>query len=153
MDYASRFRSSPNKPAEQTDRLMRLVEDLLDLSRADAGRLALNRRPTNIAKLIHEALEQQQVQAVTHRISVDLDPNLPTERRSTTNKPGCSKSARQRGQVFSGRWADQHPRVYGVVMKTCTGSQRLNLGYLRSRPRLSLWSRATGGPRPLSLSP
>lgn len=64
---------------DETSRLGRLVEDLRILSRADAGELALERRPTSPARMLEQA-------AVAHRplageksveLSLELEPNLP----------------------------------------------------------------------------
>lgn len=63
--------------SEQTERLNRLVEDLLDLSRADAGRLALSLRPTNIRSLLKDVIEQQYAQGVTHRLNLELADEMP----------------------------------------------------------------------------
>ncbi len=63
--------------AEQTERLNRLVEDLLDLSRVDAGRLSLERKPVGLALLIRETVDQQQVQTAFHRLEVKIIPPLP----------------------------------------------------------------------------
>jgi signal transduction histidine kinase len=63
--------------SEQTERLNRLVEDLLDLSRADAGRLALSLRPTNIRSLLKDVIEQLYAQGVTHRLNLELADDMP----------------------------------------------------------------------------
>jgi signal transduction histidine kinase len=63
--------------AEQTDRLNHLIEDLLDLSRADAGRLALNNRVMDIARIIRDVVDQQQIQTATHQINIAIDDGLP----------------------------------------------------------------------------
>ena len=42
----------------QVDRLTRLVEDLLDVSRIEAGKLALNIEPTNLSLLVWEVLDR-----------------------------------------------------------------------------------------------
>jgi signal transduction histidine kinase len=43
---------------EQVDRLQRLAEDLLDLTRLDAGRMHLERRPVDLAELAQELHEE-----------------------------------------------------------------------------------------------
>lgn len=63
--------------AEQTDRLNRLVDDLLDLSRVDAGRLALDRRSSEIRTVVHDIVEQQQVQTSSHQIEIFVAEALP----------------------------------------------------------------------------
>lgn len=63
--------------SEQTERLNRLVEDLLDLSRADSGRLGLSLRPTDMRSLIKDVVEQQHAQGLTHPLHVELADDLP----------------------------------------------------------------------------
>ncbi len=63
--------------AEQTAKLNYLVDDLLQLSRADAGHLTLHRKPSDIGKLVSDAVEQAQVQTNIHRLQVTVEPNLP----------------------------------------------------------------------------
>jgi oligoribonuclease len=48
---------------EETDRLRHLVESLLTLSRADAGQLRLEPRPTELAPLVREVVEHLSVLA------------------------------------------------------------------------------------------
>lgn len=63
-----------------TDRLSRMVEELLDLSRieADAGRR--KRALVNLARLVNEAVELHQARAEKKRLSLRLDvaPGLPS---------------------------------------------------------------------------
>jgi heavy metal sensor kinase len=48
---------------EESDRLTRLVEAMLMLSRADAGRIPVNRRPTNLSERVEEVAAQLSVLA------------------------------------------------------------------------------------------
>lgn len=64
--------------AEQTIKLNHLVDDLLQLSRADAGRLTLHRKATDIGQLVLDTVEQQQVQTNQHRLHVDIETPLPS---------------------------------------------------------------------------
>ncbi len=51
-----------------TDRLTELVDHLLDMSRLDAGLLKIERVPTNISKLIKEAVAEAQLRASRHNM-------------------------------------------------------------------------------------
>lgn len=53
-----------------TDRLVRLVNDLLDLGRLDAARLILQKRRISLGALIHTAIDGVAVHATTALISV-----------------------------------------------------------------------------------
>ena len=59
--------------------LGRLLNDLLDLTRSDAGRLALRREPTELAPLIEEVARTMRAQTdrAGQSLSVRLEPNLP----------------------------------------------------------------------------
>ena len=60
--------------------LARLVEDLLDLSRATAGQFELSRAPVDINALVHAAIESLSAQASKNdvRIAADLSPAAGT---------------------------------------------------------------------------
>jgi len=58
------------------ERLDRLITDLLDASRADAGRLRLNRRPLDLAPLLREALETFTLTVRQRNLTVD-DSGIP----------------------------------------------------------------------------
>ena len=59
--------------------LVRLLNDLLDLARSDAGRLAMTPRPTAVAPLIEDAVRTMRGQTETadQRLTEDVDPGLP----------------------------------------------------------------------------
>ncbi|HEY7347001.1 MAG TPA: PAS domain S-box protein [Ktedonobacterales bacterium] len=56
----------------QTDRLDRLVNDLLDVSRVRAGKLELHPEPADLAAIIREAVEEQRQAASDRRLSLQL---------------------------------------------------------------------------------
>lgn len=60
-----------------TDRLTELVENLLDMSRGQAGRLKLQKEPASISKLIQEAVVEAQVRASGHRLVSKVERGLP----------------------------------------------------------------------------
>ncbi|MGE0066598.1 MAG: sensor histidine kinase, partial [Solirubrobacterales bacterium] len=59
--------------------LGRLLNDLLDLTRSDAGRLALRREPTAPAPLIEEVVRtmRAQTESANQELVLRLEPNLP----------------------------------------------------------------------------
>jgi PAS domain S-box-containing protein len=56
-----------NDIKEEADRLEAIVDNLLDLSRLQAGRLHLDRRPTDLRDLIQRTLDAMQPQLTGHR--------------------------------------------------------------------------------------
>jgi two-component system phosphate regulon sensor histidine kinase PhoR len=67
---------------EHAMRLARLTEDLLKLSRIEAGQLKLEFRPVSVAQLVESCVETAQLKAVPKRLSlnVELPSGLPTVR-------------------------------------------------------------------------
>ena len=63
---------------EDCERLQRIVDDLLDLSRVEAGRVELQREPVSPAALLAAATSQARTAAEAARVALELDP-LPTE--------------------------------------------------------------------------
>lgn len=61
----------------EADRLRRLTEDLLVLSRAEAGRLSLARDPILLGHLVRRAVADEQARWPGHRFTVDVPPGLP----------------------------------------------------------------------------
>jgi signal transduction histidine kinase len=59
--------------------LVRLLNDLLDLARSDAGRLAIRLRPTQLGPLIEDVVRTMRAQtdASDQTISERIDPDLP----------------------------------------------------------------------------
>ena len=62
---------------EHATRLARLTEDLLKLSRIEAGQLKLEFRPVSVTQLIESCVETAQLKAVPRRLSLDV--RLPEE--------------------------------------------------------------------------
>jgi len=65
--------------ATETDRLIRLTNDLLFLTRADAGRLELKTAPVDLIAAARRAIAQLAGRADEKQISLDLDPDLEVE--------------------------------------------------------------------------
>jgi signal transduction histidine kinase len=59
--------------------LVRLLNDLLDLARSDAGRLAIRPRPTRLASLVEEVVRTMRAQtdASEQTLTEEIEPNMP----------------------------------------------------------------------------
>jgi heavy metal sensor kinase len=62
---------------EESERIARLVEGLLLLSRADAGVLRMDRRPVDMTELVMEVGASAQVLANTHGVALELKSVAP----------------------------------------------------------------------------
>ncbi len=62
---------------KNTDRLVELIEQLLDMSRLGVGMLSIEKVPTSISKLFQEVIAEVQVRAPAHRFTSDLPAKLP----------------------------------------------------------------------------
>ena len=60
---------------EETDRLERIVDNLLDLSRIESGRLRLDMRPADVGRLAREVMKDMEAQATQHRLVHDFPPD------------------------------------------------------------------------------
>jgi len=64
---------------EETDRLNRLIDNLLNISRMEVGALTVNRTPTRLKKLIEDSIHvvESQIEKKDMKLSVDLPDRLP----------------------------------------------------------------------------
>jgi len=64
---------------EETDRLNRLIDNLLNISRMEVGGLTLNRTPTRLKKLIEDGVGvvESQIEKKGMNLTVDLPDRLP----------------------------------------------------------------------------
>ena len=65
---------------EESERLNRFIVNLLDMTRLEAGAVAPNLAPQDVAETVDTALRRVEKVLCGHRIAVDLAPNLPTLR-------------------------------------------------------------------------
>jgi two-component system sensor histidine kinase KdpD len=65
---------------EETDRLNRFIEGLMELARIEAGEMHLRRRWGSIEEIVSAALERAAPLTRNHRIQVRLDDGLPAVR-------------------------------------------------------------------------
>jgi two-component system sensor histidine kinase KdpD len=64
----------------EADRLARLVSNLLDLSRIEAGAIRPNTEWEEVGELIHRVVGRLRHRLATHPIAVELEPGLPSAR-------------------------------------------------------------------------
>jgi signal transduction histidine kinase len=93
----------------EAGRLMRLIEDILDLSRIESGKLTLRRRPLALADIARSACETSRSVAEKHGVEVTIEvrdevPPLPLDevkmRQVLTNLIGnAAKFSPERAQV------------------------------------------------------
>ena len=62
---------------EEADRLDRLVTNLLDASRLEAGGLTLSRRPQDLTELIGTVVDRLRARLPGHSVQVDMPDDLP----------------------------------------------------------------------------
>ena len=96
---------------QDTERLQQIVDDLLDLSRIQSGRIELHQRPVDAAT--HRARRRAGLPRARrgegHR-SAARAAAQPGDgrRRSRAHRPGVREPGRQRGEVHAGRRPDRH---------------------------------------------
>jgi two-component system sensor histidine kinase KdpD len=76
LDEAAR-RSLVENAREEAERLNRLVGNLLDMTRIEAGALKVMREPCDVQDVIGAALEPLDDQLRSHPLTVDVPPDLP----------------------------------------------------------------------------
>src|SRR5207342_289900 len=64
---------------DNTRHLVRLLNDLLDLARSDAGRLTIKTEPTDVASLVEDAARtmRSQTESKQQGLRVAIEPDLP----------------------------------------------------------------------------
>lgn len=68
-----------NKAKMNVDRLRRLIDDVLDISKLESGKMDINLQPNSIGKVIEEVIEVNQpgAQKTGLYLKAQLDPELP----------------------------------------------------------------------------
>lgn len=82
LDYDARLEHDEKREYlesidKATIRLTELVDNLLDMSRLEAGLLKLEKAPISISKLLRETVAEAQVWAPDHRIVLEVTKKLP----------------------------------------------------------------------------
>jgi PAS domain S-box-containing protein len=60
-----------------TDRLVELIDQLLDMSHLDSGMLKIEKKPVNISKLLQDVINEAQVRSPDHLFKQELPGNIP----------------------------------------------------------------------------
>ena len=119
---AEAYRDRIGSMLEETAHLTRLVESLLLLTRADSGRLLLNRKEQNVTAIVEKAVDDMRVMAEEKsqnlttdlagdlRVSVDED----TFRRALVNILDNAIKYTPRGEVLAVRMME---RATGIVIE------------------------------------
>ncbi len=96
-----------------TDRMTELTDELLDVTRMQAGQLALHRAPTNLVALVRRIMQRLQSTTSRHELALQIVPS--------SAQPGRGKQATQnRAQVVE-------PEVVVSVDATCIEQVMINL--------------------------
>jgi len=74
MSEMKEYATDINKDAQ---RLNRLINEMLDLDRMEAGRMTLNREPVDVNAIVTDAAERVRPNAPGHPITLSLDPGMP----------------------------------------------------------------------------
>jgi PAS domain S-box-containing protein len=62
---------------DDAQRLSRMITDMLDFDRLEAGKIRLDLRPLDMNEQVREAVERAQVSTEKHALTASLQPNLP----------------------------------------------------------------------------
>lgn len=84
VGFSETIASDPNMPAEMRNefnliilnegkRLAKLINDVLDLSRMETGRIAINKSKVNIVKLIHRLIDNNRAQIDSKKLILTLE--------------------------------------------------------------------------------
>ncbi|MCK4274048.1 MAG: PAS domain S-box protein [Dehalococcoidales bacterium] len=82
LDYESRLKRDEKREYletidKNTDRLIELIEKLLEMSRLEAGMLSIDKAPTDIIRLCREVIDEVRIRASTHQFTLDIPAKLP----------------------------------------------------------------------------
>ena len=76
LDAATRLELL-NSATQQAQRLNLLVQNLLDMTRLEAGAMRLNREPGDLLDLVNTVIQQTPERFINHPVNFDLPPDLP----------------------------------------------------------------------------
>jgi len=82
LDYDTRLRHNEKRRYLESidkaiDRLVRLIDQLIDMSRLEAGLMEMEKAITSISKLIREAVVEAQIRAPRRKLVLNLPKRLP----------------------------------------------------------------------------
>ena len=76
---------------KSTDRLVDLVNDLLDVARIEADHVEINRRPIDVGEVVHEVVELMEPRVVAKHQHLAFTSRRRCRRRSPI-RGGCARS-------------------------------------------------------------
>ncbi len=76
-DLADRTAEFAGIIADNARRLNRMVDDLLDLDRLEAGRTPIRRQPVDLGSVLREVAAAFRPREATHHIALEIAPDLP----------------------------------------------------------------------------
>ncbi len=125
MRHARRRRDPTASAASSSGRcahLVRLVDDLLDVSRITRGKVELSREPLELAQIVDQGGRDRRARCwrsagITSNLDVPAS-GLTVRRRCRAPGPGRLQPAQQRGQVHRARRADRG-RAHRAKAATC----------------------------------
>ena len=106
----------------QVGHMVRLIDDLLDVSRITSGKIALQREPTPLGSLVHSAVEANRAAMAAKQIElrVELPKDALRHRcRSDTVRSDPVKPAPQRGEIHEQRRFGVHLRNDHAADERC----------------------------------
>ncbi len=65
---------------EESERLNRFINNLLDMTRLESGAIVPHAEPTDLADVVGSALRRASVVLALHKVTIELDPELPMPR-------------------------------------------------------------------------
>jgi two-component system sensor histidine kinase KdpD len=65
---------------EESERLNRFINNLLDMTRLESGAIVAHAEPTDLADVIGSALRRAAVVLALHKVTIELNPDLPMPR-------------------------------------------------------------------------
>ncbi|RJP71399.1 MAG: HAMP domain-containing protein [Candidatus Abyssobacteria bacterium SURF_17] len=113
---------------EDVDRLTHLVNNLLDLSRIESGRLELDIAPVDPVKMIHLSLEAFQTQLQEKRIELAVDVQ--------GSPPLVDADATKIGWVIS--------NLVGNALRYTESGGKITVGAIQKGERVHIWVQDTG---------
>lgn len=132
LDYLSELTAEETKEYIQsidnaTDRMTRLVDDLLDTSRLEEGRLNLEKTPVDMETLIKITVKEAETRTKNHEILMALDSNLPW----VNTDP---KRIRQALDNLIDNAARLSPKGTEILISATTDDKELEIGVISRDP-------------------
>src|SRR5207253_6965946 len=86
-------------------RLNRMINEMLDLDRMEAGKIRIQPKPVDLNSLVREVVERAQASSEKHRLRTELDQALPIinadpDRRSEERRVGKEGRARWTSKCY-----------------------------------------------------